>query len=65
MRTEATSIAVISNMGSERKPRTTGRQYWTTLGKSGTGSWGEEGIRQTLGGSWRGSEAIDKGGRMI
>ena len=41
VRTEATSIAVISDMGSERKPRTTGRQYWTTLGRRvGTGSWG-------------------------
>lgn len=41
VRTEATSMAVISDMGSERKPWTTGRPYWTTLGRRvGTGSWG-------------------------
>lgn len=38
VRTEATSMAVISDMGSERKPWTMGRPYWITLG----GEWGQE-----------------------
>lgn len=42
MRTEAKSMAIISDMGSERQPRTRDRQYWTTLGRRVGTAWEEE-----------------------